>query len=119
WTNKRTTRRFYADRTAGGHRDHRHPGGDLVAGAFARARGGEPSELPEQPQTVRHRIQDVLGREQGSVPAERARPVALRAGRQPGPEQGAFKPGWRSHVSGVSDGSDDLLLPVGYGQPPE
>ena len=55
---------IYAHRIAGGHRDHRHTGGDSLARSGARARGGEAVGLSKQPETIGHRVQDVCERVQ-------------------------------------------------------
>ena len=43
-----TTARLHLDRTARGHRDHRNPRGDAVAGAIQREGEGEVHQVPEQ-----------------------------------------------------------------------
>src|SRR6266404_2225750 len=61
WQNE-SFRGVYIDRTAGGYRNHRNPGGDAVARAEQGARQGQDRALCVQPETNRYRHWPVLRR---------------------------------------------------------
>ena len=65
----RTTLRFHADRTPGGHRDHRGPDRPALARRPGRARSGPAGPVHQQPQTARAGHRQLRVGEQ--LPAER------------------------------------------------
>ena len=57
---------LHAHRTAGGHRHHRHPGGDVVAGADQGQSQGAGDQLHRQHEATPLGLAPVLGRQQRS-----------------------------------------------------
>src|SRR5207249_5811703 len=61
--------RLHVDRTAGGHRHYRDPGGDTVAGAAQSQGQGARHLLPKQPSPASALLAPVCGRQQSSPAA--------------------------------------------------
>src|SRR6266568_3662046 len=63
-----TPYRFHLDRVIGGHRHHRHSGGDAAAEPGPGEGAGSAHQMPEQPQATGLGPADVRRRKRGPVP---------------------------------------------------